>query len=75
LPRLTPTDFIDENPHALVVRGVEPQHPVEDVLCLLESTEPPETQAEPAQAAEEGTVVDEAPGQDVRVRSDPRLLP
>jgi len=63
LPRLARTDFLDEEPHALVVRGVEPQHPVEDALRLLESTEPPETQAEPAQAAEERTVVDAAPGQ------------
>lgn len=49
-------------PHALIVGGVEPEHPVEDALSVLESTETPETQAE-SMAPPEWAVVDQAPRQ------------
>src|SRR5579864_5542254 len=57
------THFVDQESHALVVRRVRPKHPVEDAPCLVESTESPEAQAESMHAADERTVVHEAPGQ------------
>lgn len=74
LPALARTHLVNEKPHALVVRGVEPEHPVEDARCLLESIEPPETQAEPVHAAEKRPVVDEAPRQHAFEGGTERLL-
>src|SRR3989304_756325 len=54
---------VDQNAHALVVGRVEPEHPVERALGLLESIEAPEAQSEAVHAAEERPVVDMAPRQ------------
>lgn len=52
-----------EKGHQVFVSRIEPQHSIEDLRRLLESAEPPETQPEPVQAAQEWPIVNPAPRQ------------
>jgi hypothetical protein len=55
--------IIEQKACALVVHRIEPQHSLEDTLGFLEPIEPPEAQAIPVHAPQEGPVADQAPGQ------------
>lgn len=53
-------------PHVLVVRGIEPEHPFEDAVGFLEPAEPPQAETEPAHAA-----VSPAAIRDLRTHPEP----
>ena len=42
LPRRLRADVVDEESHSLVVRGVEPEHSIEDALGFLEARQAPQ---------------------------------
>ena len=62
-PSFLRPDLIDQEPHALVVGRIQPEHAVEDAPSLLEPAKAPEAQPEPMHAAEERPVVDPSPRQ------------
>ncbi len=51
---------VDEKPHALVVRRVQPEHLLKYVLRLVKAPKPPETQSIAVHTAQKRTVVDKA---------------
>src|SRR3972149_11299999 len=59
-PRL---DLPDQEAAALVVGGVEPEHPVKDAPGFLEAIEPPQAEPESLHAPQERAVIDVAPRQ------------
>jgi len=61
LPRHVCRDVMNEKPHTLVVRRIQPKHPAKDIAGLLESPQPPEAQPESMHAAEEWAIVDPTP--------------
>ena len=50
-----------EKSSALVVWGIQPEHPFENVVCLIKSAQAPQAQTVSMQAPEERAVVDHAP--------------
>ena len=56
-------NFFDQEPRALVVGRVEPEHPREDTLRLIKTSQAPETQSVSVQAAQKRPVIDVSPGQ------------
>ena len=62
-PRQVRRHLVNNKPHAMVVRWIQPQHPVENAPRVLESLQPPKTKPESLHAAKEGPIVDAAPGQ------------
>jgi hypothetical protein len=56
-------DRVDQKTHALIVRRVEPEHPVEHPSGLLEPAETPAAQPKAVHAAQERPVIEAAPGQ------------
>lgn len=40
LPRLVRLHLGEEEPHALIVRRIEPEHPIKDLLCLRDHLDP-----------------------------------
>ena len=55
-PRLFRTHLIDQEADALVVGGIEPEHPAEDDRGVGEPVQAPKAQAQAAHAAEERSV-------------------
>jgi hypothetical protein len=56
-------DLDEQGPDALVVRGVQPEHPLEDGGGFVVAVEPPEAEPPPVQTAQERAVVHAAPGE------------
>ena len=56
LPRDPRTNVVNQEPHALVVGRIQPEHAVEDSVSLLEPAKTPEAQSEPLHAAEKRSV-------------------
>lgn len=50
LPRLLRLHLGEEEPHALIVRRIEPEHSIKDLLGLRETLQSPKAQAAPVQA-------------------------
>src|ERR1017187_1985580 len=55
--------LVDQKPHTLIVRRVQPQHSVEDAARLFEPPKTPKIQTVPVHAPEERSIVDPAPRQ------------
>src|SRR5450759_2827415 len=60
-PSPSGTHFADQETYALVVRRIEPEHPLEDALGLFEPTKAPATETEAVHAAQQWSVVDVPP--------------
>jgi len=54
-------DICNKKPHPLIVRGIEPQHAIEDVPRFGLSIEAPQAQSIAVHTAQKGALVDQAP--------------
>ena len=54
-------DILGQESHSLVVRRVEPEHPVKDTLSLVKTSQAPQAQPVAAHASQKRAVVDVTP--------------
>jgi hypothetical protein len=56
-------NIIDEESYPLIVRRVQPEHPIKDTPGFLEAAQAPKAQTESVHATEEWPIINPAPWQ------------